>query len=80
MDLITLIHELRMGKARCEEAIALLEQLQRGPRTPRRGRKNMGTDERQAVSTRMKNYWAGRRASAVGQRQAAGRGASDPVE
>lgn len=32
-------------------------------RPKRRGRKSMGAEERQEVSTRMKKYWAGRRAN-----------------
>ena len=51
--------------------IASLEELQRAAdanshvmgRSKRRGRKSMGSEERQEVSERMKKYWAGRRSS-----------------
>jgi hypothetical protein len=57
-----------------EAAIPLLEALHSGTelellhdgkiivRKSRRGRKFMGAEEREVVSSRMKKYWAGRRA------------------
>jgi hypothetical protein len=75
MDLSNLLRELQYRKAKCEEAIALIESLQKlaGQRdfsldelhvTAKigiRGRKFMGDDERRLVSARMKAYWAKRR-------------------
>ena len=77
MDLRTTIRELYEEKQRIEEAIASLEELVGGkgraaapapaepPRKERRGRKNMSPEERREVSSRMKRYWAKRRAGAV---------------
>ena len=74
MDLRTTIRELYEEKQRIEEAIASLEELlgakgrlaanapAESPRKERRGRKNMSPEERCEVSTRMKRYWAKRRA------------------
>lgn len=71
MDLYKAIQELYEEKARLERVIASLEELQRAgsdapappPVASRRGRKSMTPAERQEVSERMKNYWAGRRKS-----------------
>ena len=69
MDLYKAIQELYSEKERLEKVIASLEELQRAaggaPAVPRagkrRGRKSMGSKERQEVSERMKKYWASRR-------------------
>ena len=69
MDLYKAIQELYAEKEKLERVIASLEELQRAagslPAPPRagrrRGRKSMGTKERQEVSERMKKYWANRR-------------------
>jgi hypothetical protein len=70
MDLYKAIQELYAEKEKLERVIASLEELQRAagsiPSSPprggrRRGRKSMGTKERQEVSERMKKYWASRR-------------------
>jgi hypothetical protein len=65
MDLYKTIQALYAEKKTVERAIALIEDLQRGVGIPlasgrgkRRGRKFMGTEERQEVSERMKKYWA----------------------
>lgn len=77
MDLRTTIRELYEEKQRIEDAIASLEELlgakgRPGAQAPdehkrqeRRGRKNMSAEERREVSSRMKRYWAKRRAGAV---------------
>jgi hypothetical protein len=77
MDLRTTIRELYEEKQRIEEAIASLEELigaKGRPAAPapaeslrkeRRGRKNMSPEERREVSSRMKRYWAKRRAGAA---------------
>ena len=63
----------QMEVERIEAAIAELKQLQNGEgdgsgvmanhgsRKSSRGRKSMGSDEREEVSLRMKRYWASRR-------------------
>lgn len=69
MDLYKAIQELYAEKEKLERVIASLEELQRtAGDTPvimkavkRRGRKSMGSDERQEVSARMKRYWEARR-------------------
>jgi hypothetical protein len=69
MDLHKTIQDLYAEKEKLERVIASLEELQRAAdsnaqvmgRTKRRGRKSMGSEERQEVSERMKKYWAGRR-------------------
>ena len=70
MDLYKAIQDLYAEKEKLERVIASLEDLQRAagggiPPAPssgkRRGRKSMGSEERQEVSERMKKYWAGRR-------------------
>jgi hypothetical protein len=72
MDLYKAIQDLYAEKEKLERVIASLEDLQRAAgggippppgRGKRRGRKSMGSDERQEVSERMKKYWAGRRKS-----------------
>lgn len=66
MDLRETIRELRAERDRIARAIANLETLdQSGAGTTIsvrscRGRKFMGAAERQAVSERMKRYWASR--------------------
>ena len=69
MDFSSLLLELHTEKAKLETIIAALEELQQSysshahlhPARKRRGRKFMGTEERQQVSERMKRYWAGRK-------------------
>lgn len=70
MDLYKAIQDLYAEKEKLERVIASLEELQRAadaaPPTPsetgkRRGRKSMGSKERQEVSERMKKYWESRR-------------------
>jgi hypothetical protein len=69
MDLSKTIQDLYAEKDKLERVIASLEELQRAAdanshvtnRSKRRGRKSMGSEERQEVSERMKKYWAGRR-------------------
>jgi hypothetical protein len=77
MDLRTTIRELYEEKQRIEEAIASLEELigakgrpatharAESQRQERRGRKSMSPEERREVSSRMKRYWAKRRAGLV---------------
>ena len=69
MDLYKAIQELHAEKARLDQVIASLEELLRSGESlkdfhfeKRRGRKSMSAAERLAVSQRMKNYWARRRA------------------
>jgi hypothetical protein len=70
MDLSKVIQDLYAEKTKLERVIASLEELQRFagfavPPAPgggvRRGRKSMSPEEKQAVSERMKKYWASRR-------------------
>jgi hypothetical protein len=69
MDLHKTIQDLYAEKDKLERVIASLEELQRASaansqlmgRPKRRGRKSMGSEERQEVSARMKKYWANRR-------------------
>jgi hypothetical protein len=69
MDLRKTIQDLYAEKENLERVIASLEELQRAAaadshtvgRSKRRGRKSMGSQERQEVSERMKKYWADRR-------------------
>ena len=69
MDLYKAIQDLYAEKEKLERVIASLEELQRNagslPLPPgggkRRGRKSMGSKEREEVSERMKRYWASRR-------------------
>jgi hypothetical protein len=64
MDLNSILDFLRAERAKVDAAIAALEQLVAAhPETMRsgRGRKQMGSEERQEVSSRMKQYWASRR-------------------
>jgi hypothetical protein len=69
MDLQKTIQDLYAEKEKLEHVIASLEELQRAAdanapvmsRSKRRGRKSMGSQERQEVSERMKKYWANRR-------------------
>jgi hypothetical protein len=73
MDLYKTIQDLYAEKEKLERVIASLEELHRTsgslPSMPvgakRRGRKSMGSKEREEVSLRMKRYWAGRRKGAV---------------
>jgi hypothetical protein len=64
MDLTRAIRDLHEELDKLNQVIASLEQFQSTgtlPALPRRGRKSMGENERQIVSVRMKQYWAGRR-------------------
>jgi len=68
MDLRSTINELYKEKTRLDRVIASLEQIAEDssalPYTvSRRGRKFMSLEERQQVSERMRNYWAGRKAA-----------------
>jgi hypothetical protein len=71
MDLYKTIQDLYAEKEKLERVIASLEELHRTsgalPSFPagakRRGRKSMGSQEREEVSLRMKRYWASRRKS-----------------
>ena len=71
MDLTKTIQDLYAEKEKLERVIASLEELQRAAdanshvmsQSKRRGRKSMGSQERQEVSERMKKYWASRRKS-----------------
>jgi hypothetical protein len=67
MDLTPTILVLRLELERVEKAIAQLEQFENGTgngsgdhHRKKRGRKSMGSEERLAVSERMKHYWASR--------------------
>ena len=68
MDLYSAISQLYEEKKRLDAAISALEhKLQtssngNGASRSRRGRRFMGTEERQEVSRRMSRYWASRRA------------------
>jgi hypothetical protein len=79
MDLYAAIRELYIDKQRLDRTIAALEELQPAQAGvaalpyKRRGRKFMGTGERQEVSERMKRYWANRRRS----RKSVGRDGKD---
>ena len=75
MDLYKAIQDLYAEKEKLERVIASLEELQRAAETApedktdaakRRGRKSMGTKERQEVSERMKRYWESRRRKPAG--------------
>jgi hypothetical protein len=74
MDLTLTIRQLEVEKESIELAVAELKRLQQtvngngismvanlGSRKSKRGRKSMGSEERLAVSERMKRYWASRR-------------------
>ena len=75
MDLYKAIQDLYAEKEKLERVIASLEELQRTagsvPVLPkpskRRGRKSMGSSERQEVSERMRKYWAARRQQKAGE-------------
>jgi hypothetical protein len=67
MDLSKALEQLYAEKEKLEKSIALLEGLLE-PETElpvkaqkRRGRRDMGIDERRQVSIRMRAYWASRR-------------------
>jgi len=66
MDVHKALRELYEEKRRLDEAIERMERRLvgvAGKRTPgRRGRKNMGAEERAEVSRRMRAYWEARRA------------------
>lgn len=71
MDLVKAIRQLYEEKKRLESAIASLEQHMRSNEAiaapaPRRGRRSMGSAERQEVSERMRSYWAAKRGRAQG--------------
>jgi hypothetical protein len=67
MELQPIIDFLTHQRLMIDQTIACLERLSQtadptSPAAPkRRGRKFMGTDDRQKVSERMKEYWAARR-------------------
>ena len=68
MDLDKVIRKLQGERAKLDEIIASLEQLQRSATVvpkevvkKRRGRKFMNEKDRLEVSERMKKYWATRR-------------------
>ena len=69
MDLSKAIQELYAEKEKLEQAIALLEGLQKeaiegsgkSKTKKRRGRKAMDPEEREEVSRRMRAYWDSRR-------------------
>ena len=72
MNLYKAIKHLNVQKEKLERVIASLEELQRSggdasgaavapSAAKRRGRKSMGSAEREEVSKRMKKYWASRR-------------------
>ena len=64
MDYWAAIRQLHLEKDRLDKAIATLEALSQGSASEsvsRRGRKDMGAEERKKVSERMKRYWASRR-------------------
>ena len=68
MDLTQTLHEFRAHRDRLKATIAQLEELAGStngvqPTRKRRGRRSMGEAERNAVSERMKRYWASRRAA-----------------
>jgi hypothetical protein len=82
MDLYKAIQDLYAEKEKLERVIASLEELQRAAEAAssppaesgkRRGRKSMGSKERQEVSERMKKYWAGRKKKPADARPAATR-------
>ena len=67
MDVVKALGELYEEKKRLDSAIAALEARQRQDggeieSSKRRGRKSMGEEERRAVSQRMAEYWAARKA------------------
>jgi len=64
MDVEKILRECYRQKELLERTIDLLEELlsSESPKpSKRRGRKNMGPEERREVSERMKKYWASRR-------------------
>ena len=70
MDLYRAIRELYTEKERLDRVIASLEELVTSgqplpgePEPKRRGRKGMGTEEREQVAERMRRYWAAKRAA-----------------
>jgi hypothetical protein len=66
MDIQKALSELYEEKKRLDWTISTLEARLKNVPSParsRRGRKNMGDDERLKVSERMSAYWAGRRAA-----------------
>lgn len=67
----TTLDELYREKRDLDRVISILEDMQNpsnearnGKVARRRGRKNMGAEERQEVSLRMRQYWERRRQSA----------------
>ena len=69
-DLLGAIRYLYAEKAKLDDVIASLQELQHhaggeipplSRRPGRRGRKSMSADEREQVSTRMREYWAAKR-------------------
>jgi len=66
MEVEEKIRSLRKYLAQLNFVIAELERMRITSPPSRRGRKSMGAEERGRVSTRMRQYWAGRRARAKG--------------
>jgi hypothetical protein len=72
MDIYRIIRELVEERNRISRIIASLDEIvpegrksTSKPRGSRRGRKSMDASARQAVSERMKRYWASRRGEAA---------------
>ena len=68
MDVVKALGELYGEKQRLDRAIAALEDRLRNNNgsvesSRRRGRKSMSQEERRAVSQRMADYWAARKAA-----------------
>ena len=72
MDVVKALGELYQEKKRLDLAIGKLEAKQRDQITQgdspqlQRGRKSMSVEERRAVSQRMADYWAARKAGGGG--------------
>jgi hypothetical protein len=66
MDLTQILAQLYAQRDRVRQVIAILEQFQQEKNTAvlahkKRGRKSMGTEERNVVAERMKTFWANKR-------------------
>ena len=73
----TVLHQLEAAKDRVERQIMSVRDAldgvgERNAARPERGRRRMSASERQAVSRRMKAYWAQRRATAGANRASTG--------
>lgn len=78
MDLVKTLSELYAERERVARIIATLEELHNLPHTrgpKRRGRKSMDAEAREAVSQRMKRYWAAKK---EGRQQTSGDAGPDP--